>query len=330
MVAQLDKTFVKLSKKKTLVRLISYFLYEGRPLTTKGRWFNRVVFFFYKIQQRFNFKADIDRPIFILGTGRSGSTMLGITLGMHDDVGFLNEPKALWSHVCDNEDVIGSYQAKPGKYYLNSEDANPGMKRKLSSIVGCYLKLTGRSRLVDKYPELIFRTPLVKTIFPDAKFLFLYRNGWDTCNSIQRWSERIGFEQSGEVHDWWGVNNRKWNLLCDQVLSRDPVLSQNFDEIKNYTDHVHMAAVEWILTMKQGLALQLDSGIDMVPVRYESYVAEESYRNEILSFCGLSSDADFSAYCQEELRSPRASQPVDLPIEIKEEFLRLMGELGYE
>jgi hypothetical protein len=329
-VAQLDNTFVKLSKKKTLVRLISYFLYEGRPLTTKGRWFNRVVFFFYKIQQSLKLKGSIDRPIFILGTGRSGSTMLGITLGMHDEVGFLNEPKALWSHVCDEEDVIGSYQAKPGKYYLSGADANSDMKVKLNSIIGCYLKLTGRSRLVDKYPELIFRTSFVNEIFPDAKFLFLYRNGWDTCNSIQRWSERIGSEQSGDVHDWWGVNNRKWNLLCDQVLTRDPVLSQNFEQIKNYTNHVHMAAVEWILTMKQGLALQADSKVDMVPVRYESYVADESYRDEILNFCALPSDTDFSAYCREELRSPRKSKAVELPVEIKDEFMRLMGELGYE
>ena len=330
MVAQLDKTFVKISKKKSLVRLVSYLLYEGRPLTTKGRWFNRVVFFLYKKQESLRAKSQIDRPIFILGTGRSGSTMLGITLGMHDDVGFLNEPKALWSHVCQDEDVIGSYQEKPGRYFLSENDVTAGMKSKLNSIFSCYLSFTSRTRLVDKYPELIFRTPFVKEIFPDAKFLFLYRNGWDTCNSIQRWSERIGLEKFGDTHDWWGINNRKWHLLCDQVLSRDPVLSEHTQVIKKYTNHVHMAAVEWILTMKQGLALQNDSSLDILPVRYESYVADEAFRNKVLSFCGLSPDADFSAYCQEELRSPRASKPVDLPAEIKEEFYRIMGELGYE
>lgn len=330
MVAQLDNTFVKLSKKKTLVRFISYLLYEGRPLTTKGRWFNRVVFFLYRVQASLKLKTRVDRPIFILGTGRSGSTMLGITLGMHDDVGFLNEPKALWSYAHKGEDVIGSYQDKPGSYYLTSEDASWSMREKLSSIIGCYLKLTSRKRLVDKYPELIFRTSFVEEIFPDAKFLFLYRNGWDTCNSIQRWSERIGFDVSGDVHDWWGINNRKWDLLCDQVLSRDPVLSKSSEEIKKYTDHVHMAAVEWILTMKQGLDLQLDDSVNMIPVRYESYVRDESYREEVLKFCELSEDADFSTYCRQELISPRASQPVDLPIEIKDEFMRLMGELDYE
>ena len=117
MIAQLDNLFIRLSKKKTFTRIISYLFYEGRPLTTKGRWINPLVFFWYKIQKILPFSKKVSKPIFIIGTGRSGTTVLGLTLGIHEDVGFLNEPKALWSYLYPKDDIIGSYKKLPGEYF---------------------------------------------------------------------------------------------------------------------------------------------------------------------------------------------------------------------
>jgi hypothetical protein len=328
MIAQLDKLFIKTSLKKTYTRLVSYFLFEGRPLTTKGRWINKFVFAFFKILKYIPNVKSIQKPVFILGTGRSGTTILGLTLGMHEDVGFLNEPKALWSHIYSGEDIIGSYQKEAGSYYLVESQVDAFIKKKANTLFGNYLRLSSSKRVVDKYPELIFRTPFVKEIFPDAKFLFLYRNGWDTCHSIKRWSERLGVDKHDETHDWWGLNGRKWNLLCDQVLINDPVLSKQKELISKYTNHVHMAAVEWILTMKQGLSLQCTD--NLLAVKYEEYVSSEDYRNKILSFCSLEKDHNYARYCDEILKLPSIKEPIKLPVEIEYEFLRVMGELGYE
>jgi hypothetical protein len=38
MVAQIDKRFIKHTKLKAFIRYLSYLLYEGLSLTTKGRW----------------------------------------------------------------------------------------------------------------------------------------------------------------------------------------------------------------------------------------------------------------------------------------------------
>ncbi|ATG59255.1 MULTISPECIES: sulfotransferase family protein [Pseudoalteromonas] len=328
MVAQVDSRFTKRTKLKTFTRYLSYLLYEGRPLTTKGRWINPLVFALYRLQELLPFAKKVEKPVFILGTGRSGTTILGVTLGIHKDVGFLNEPKALWSHLYNDEDLIGSYQNKVGRYFLTEQDANNTLKVNAHKIFGSYLRFTLSNRVVDKYPELIFRVPFVKEIFPDAKFLFLFRNGWDTCHSIKHWSERLGVADNGNTHDWWGVNNRKWIALCDQVLLQDPELKDNYGTIKNYTDHVAMAAVEWILTMKQGLSLSQNS--DVYAVKYEQFVTDSSFRDEILKFCYLSPDTNFNDYCSEVLKSPKKKSPIVLPIEISEEFNRIMKLLGYE
>lgn len=329
MVAQIDSRFTKKSIKKTYTRLISYLLYEGRPLTTKGQWINPFVFLSYKIQEKLPFKKNVKEPIFILGTGRSGTTILGVTLGIHKEVGFLNEPKALWSHLYPHEDLIGSYQEQEGRYYLSEADVDVDLVNRAHSLFGSYLNFSLSNRLVDKYPELIFRVPFVSKIFPDAKYLFLYRNGWDTCHSIKHWSERLGLSDvNGSTHDWWGKDNRKWKLLCSQVVAKDPELAPNIDKISAYTNHIHMAAVEWIVTMKQGIRL-MSEGL-VYPVKYEEFVSSQVYRDELLEFCRLDKDKTFNTYCDEVLKAPNIKEKIELPIEISNEFNNVMAILGYE
>lgn len=330
MVAQIDKRFSSLSFKKTFTRYVSYLFYEGRPLTTKGRWFNLFVFLGYAIQRWIPASRSVKSPVFIVGTGRSGTTILGVTLGIHDDVGFLNEPKALWSYVCSKDDLIGSYRSEVGSYFLNASDSDDEMKRKIKNIYGCYLKMSGSSRIVDKYPEMIFRYEFVKSIFPDAKFLFLHRNGWDTCDSIKKWSERLGVQHKGEVHDWWGVDGRKWSLLCEQVVSNDKALSPCIDEIKGFKDHISMAAVEWIVSMKEGLSLVEKNPEDVMPVSYEKYVSSSGYRKAVLDFCGLGDDENYRKYCNSVLKASPEKKSVDLPESIRSEFMNVMNVLGYE
>ena len=213
MVAQVDNLYVRLRLWKLWSRLVSYALFEGRPLTTKGGWINPLVFAHFAIEKRLPQLRRVKRPVFILGTGRSGTTVLGIVLSMHREAGFLNEPKALWHAIHPKEDLIGSYSRGVAHYRLGEADANPDMKRSANRLFGAYLAATLSRRVVDKYPELIFRVPFVRALFPDAKFLFLVRNGWDTCHSIEGWSNRLGEQVADETHDWWGVDRRKWNML---------------------------------------------------------------------------------------------------------------------
>lgn len=330
MLAQIDRRFRKLSLKKSYTRYLSYALYEGRPITTKGRWINPLVFALYRLQSTLSFAKPVDRPIFIVGTGRSGTTILGITLSMHNDVGFLNEPKAFWSYLYDKEDIIGNYQEKPGCYRLTDKDVTSPMIKKAHRIYGHYLRFGCASRVVDKNPELVFRTPFVRAIFPDARFLFLYRDGRDTCHSIRYWSERLGKKEQGESQDWWGRNDRKWQQLCDQIVVDDKVLGVHAGEIRQYSNHEYRAAVEWILSMKEGLALMSQAPDSVMGVKYEDYVHSPETRQQVLEFCGLAPDSRFEQFCELVLKAPKAKPDLELPVVIQEEFTQVMKRLGYE
>ena len=157
MVAQIDATYFKTRPTKAISRLMSYALFEGRPLTTRGQWINPLVFAHFAIEKRLPQIRRVEKPVFILGTGRSGTTILGVVLSMHREVGFLNEPKALWHAIFPEEDVIGNYSRGKAKYRLSVSDATMEVKRNAHRLYGAYLASVCSRRLVDKYPELIFR-----------------------------------------------------------------------------------------------------------------------------------------------------------------------------
>lgn len=331
MIAQINSDYIKTRPIKAITRLISYALFEGRPITTKGRWINPVVFSLLKAAAKSHRQFQpIHKPVFILGTGRSGTTILGIVLSMHKDVGFLNEPKAIWHLIHPNEDIIGNYTHEHAKFRLTADDMTENMQQRATQMFGAYLSTTGSKRLVDKYPELIFRIDFVRAIFPDARFIFLVRNGWDTCQSIANWSKRLGIQVNAENHDWWGVNDRKWQLMTDQLVSTDDDLKSIAEDVKHFDNHLNRAAVEWIVTMREGLRL-LDTKSECIhTIHFEALTTQpEEILSTLCEFCDLHIDQTFINFASHTLSPIPARDTFDLHPKIAPIFHDTMARLGY-
>lgn len=332
MIAQINPNYIKTRPMKALTRLMSYALFEGRPVTTKGRWINPLVFSLLKTVSKNNRKyKPVEKPIFILGTGRSGTTILGIVLSMHTEVGYLNEPKAIWHLIHPHEDIIGNYSQTEAKYRLTAEDVTDEMHQRAVQMFGAYLTATCSKRLVDKYPELIFRVDFVRALFPDARFIFLVRNGWDTCHSIATWSKRLGVQVNGKKHDWWGTDDRKWQLLVEQLVKTDLMFSGIADEVKHFERHLDRAAVEWILTMQEGLRLMQASSDCIHLTRFEDLTSEpDKVLTALCDFCELPTDNTFQAYARQTLHPVPARKPFDIHPKIAPIFHDIMGKLRYD
>lgn len=326
MVAQIDKKFLRARPSKLWPRLLAYALFEGRPLTTRGRWINPLVFAGYRMWGVLPLKNRVDRPVFILGVGRSGTTILGTILALHRDVGYLNEPKALWQAAMGDDDLIGSYSPRPGRFKMDASDASDKSAVRLRRYYSAFLGMSGNRRVVDKYPELLFRNGMIDAIFPGARKIVLLRNGADTCQSIEQWSGRKGSADN----DWWGRNRRKWRLLVDELVAPDPYFADALPDIRKFERHVDMATVEWVVTMREVLRLQAQADDSFLFVRYEELAAyPRRVMQEILSFSDLEADETMLDYAQSSLR-PRPPYPEpDLHPAIAGVFEETMQQLGY-
>lgn len=329
MIAQLSNDYIRTRPAKVWTRLVSYGL-EGRPVTTRGRYINPLVFAFHRAAASAPQLREIKKPIFILGSGRSGTTVLGLVLSMHRDVGFLNEPKALWHMINAHEDVIGNYSEGEARYRLGSVDATSFAVTTARRLYGAYLLLAGARRVVDKYPELVFRVDFVRSLFPDAKFVLLVRNGWDTALSIQQWSRVHRKEVNGTVHDWWGVNRKKWKLMCKELVPSEPLLASAAREIEILTSEADMGAVEWILTMNEGLRVARRYPDDVKLLRLEDLLQKpRDFLADVATFCELAPDEVLLAYSARTLRPGQRYSPYPMASSIQPSFEAVMRELNY-
>jgi len=332
MIAQLDTDYLRRCTPSVASRLLSYALFEGRPLTTRGRWINPLVSAQARLGARLGPEAGPDRPIFIVGLGRSGTTVLGVVLSAHRDVGFLNEPKLMWSLVHPEEDVIGSYRREAARYRLHASDLDAESARRARKMFAAYLRLVGRSRLVDKYPELVFRIPFAREVFPDACFLGVLRDGRDAIRSIDAWSRRLGVVQKGEVHDWWGANDRKWHLMREELLAPDAYFEPVRDLLPGLTRHVDRAALEWIVTTRETLAGAASHPDSVHLVRYEELTRQPEQALEGISArCELARDERLLDYARRRLKPhPGSSEPVEIHEAIRPLFDQTSAQAGYE
>ena len=125
---------------------------------------------------------------------------------------------------------------------------------------------------------------------------------------------------------------RKWSLLVNQIVPEHPDLLPYCQDMKSWNRHTDMAAVEWIVSMREGLKLVNDYPNDILRVDYESLCREP--RTELLKICDFANldknDATFFDYGQKVLRERNLKPPLDLDEAILYPFLDTMRSLGYE
>jgi len=331
MIAQIDRDYLKYGLRRVARRIASYGLYEGRSLTTRGRFINPLVFAWLNTLAALPGKPVVDRPVFITGQGRTGSTVLGILLSLHRQVGYLNEPKALWHVIDPRQDINGNYSSAGGRFRLTASDVNADTVRRAHRLFNRYLRLTASSRVVDKYPELVFRVDYVRAIFPDAKFIFITRKGADVVSSLVQWSKRLGVKSGKHTEDWWGRDDIKWHYMREQLILDDPAYASVWPVATTDLDHTNRAALAWIVTMREGLEQEQRHPDAVIRVAYEALLANPVGELEHLQQqCGLEPDPLVVDYAQKRLHNNPAKGWPELHPAVDALFRETMTKLGYD
>ncbi|HEX2764387.1 MAG TPA: sulfotransferase [Allosphingosinicella sp.] len=160
------------------------------------------------------YRDRFDRPVFIVSTPRSGSTLLFETLGQAPGL-FSPGGESHWRI----EDIAAFAPAAKGwaSNRLTAEDAaQPEPVERLAQAFWNDLgdrdgrRPQGRVRMLEKTPKNALRVPFFGAIWPDALFVYLYRDVRQTLASmIEAWRSGA-FRTYPELPGWTGP---PWSLL---------------------------------------------------------------------------------------------------------------------
>jgi hypothetical protein len=177
--------------------------------------------------------ARVDRPIFLVGPPRSGTTLLYSCLASDPAVGYFNranrkfpehprlarfltrlglypdvprESRALWTR----------FDARPARSAMRAAgDLPPGAREWYRTTVARILELRGARRFVAKLPAFSARLPWLDAIFPDALFLQCLRDWRAVVKSSVAKQSRDGKERffAVKVAGWEQVKDLPFHQI---------------------------------------------------------------------------------------------------------------------
>jgi hypothetical protein len=237
----------------------------------------------------------IEKPIIVLGCNRSGTTLLFRNLSEHpltwslyvesQDIFYEHFPLSL-----DYGDAVTTGMTGKGRYEVYRafyERAHNKQHFKDSLLGWLPEKLLQRSvgnlykrapmRLVEKTPANCLRIPLLKQLFPDARFLFLIRRPEDTISSLmegwKNWS-RTPEGEEWKFGNWHYIAPPGWQNWRDKPLAE-------------------ICAWQWMEANRTAWRdLHQHCAGQFLTLRHEDLMARpaEEYR-KILDFCELPASA---------------------------------------
>jgi hypothetical protein len=123
----------------------------------------------------------VPETAFILGSPRSGTTLLGDILDLHPQIGRWYEPYF----------VMDRYFSNAPSDNREAEDATDEVKQQVTRAFSAYRRRARCNTVVDKTPRNCFKIPFLLQVFPRAKFIHVLRDGRDVTLSIYReWKRR--------------------------------------------------------------------------------------------------------------------------------------------
>jgi len=160
-----------------------------------------------------NFRDRFDRPIFIVSTPRSGSTLLFETLE-HAPRLFTIGQESHWII----EDTADFDPAKRGweSNRLTAEDAKADAVQALAEAFYRDLRdregrpPEGRVRMLEKTPKNALRVPFFAAAFPGSTFVYLYRDPRQSLASMMEAWASGAFRTYPQLPGWTGY---PWSLL---------------------------------------------------------------------------------------------------------------------
>ena len=230
-----------------------------------------------------------DRPIFIVSAPRSGSTLLFETLAQSPDVATIGGE----SHrVIEGVPELSMPARRWRSNRLIGEDASADVAERLAAAFRAALydregnPAAGKVRMLEKTPKNALRVPFFNAVWPDAEFIFLYRDVRQTLASMmEAWASGY-FRTYPRLPGWSGlpwsmllvpgweqlkglplpeIVARQWATTMDLLVSDLEALPPERVRAVDYGEFL-AAATETVASLAQSVGIGWDRAIAELPL----------------------------------------------------------------
>jgi len=149
-----------------------------------------------------------DRPVIVLGCSRAGTTVVYKTLSESPQLGTLQrETHDFWIDLHPVEDK---------HWNTHALDASDATEKDREFVTRYFYSWTGHSRWVDKNNQNGLCVPYLRTLFPDAVFVYVKRSPGDNINSlIEGWGKPDKYATwSGQFPVQVAIDNGRYTQWC--------------------------------------------------------------------------------------------------------------------
>lgn len=284
-----------------------------------------------------------EKPIFIVGSGRSGTTVFYNLLALHPDVSWFSNysdrflwfrPMPFFHRALDmpgigrrmKQSIIANRKrsllpSEAGRIYhdycgfrydikTTEEDLTSLMVQRFNKKVALHQRLTGKERFLNKQTANNQRIRVIDHIYKDAFYIHMIRDGRAVANSLHN------IKWWADTDIWWlGKKSREW-----EKEGREPI---------------ELCALQWqhdVEEVKNNQALFPDRYFE---IKYENFASDvRGTMSKLLDFCELSPAKDYLELLPPTLPSQNFKWREDLTQKQQDVLLHtirpFLDTLGYD
>ncbi len=278
--------------------------------------------------------ADLAAPLppmaFVVGCGRSGTTILGKIFARHPQVCYLFEPYHLWAAVDPRCDAINFHSRADPLMLMDARHVTDTTRQRFTRLMRSARQGSDARLLIEKTPYNAMRLGFLEALAPGSRFVHIARDGGNVTRSIAGLAVGNTYRIAGRptMNQWWGVDHVKW-----RVLARDGAAAGYFpNEVGQLEDDLSRGAYEWLVSLAEVDRRRAALANRLHEITYPALTLEpDATLQGMCAFLGLDCPTDWLRHAQSVLEPPRsaAGDPIPLPPRMAEAFNRYQARFGF-
>ncbi len=206
-----------------------------------------------------------ERPIFVVGCQRSGTTMLRLMLDSHRRISCGPETRFL----ADLERVVDTDWPRLSQYGYTQDEWLRRIAAFFGGIQSDYARSRGKQRWADKTPRYALNIPFLVRVFPDAQIIHVIRDGRDVVVSHRK---RFGYWSSVKSTLKWPKYIRVAQA-AGESLPDDQYYEVRYEDLVARPEETMRALLAFLGEEWDPQVLEFASQEHAVPARYHAQLA---------------------------------------------------------